>query len=151
MAAPPSGSLEDGPGAADVGSPRRRITAARYNELLAAHGWLDEPSPDYLRAVKSASERVDTLSFAVREHTVVSKETRFALEELVAAREQLYSQLYSHDNMLGHHYLRNYPMTPTGGGTRSAGAPNRCAAPAAAPVTAPKPIAGAGAGAGAGV
>ena len=81
MAAPPSGSLEDGPGAADVGSPRRRITAARYNELLAAHGWLDEPSPDYLRAVKSASERVDTLSFAVREHTAVSKETRFALEE----------------------------------------------------------------------
>ena len=36
-----------------------------------------------------------------------------AMEELDLAREQLYSQLYAHDNMLGYHYLKNYPMTPT--------------------------------------
>lgn len=35
-----------------------------------------------------------------------------AMEELDVAREQLYAQLYSHDNMLGYHYLKNYPMTP---------------------------------------
>ena len=36
-----------------------------------------------------------------------------AMEELDFAREQLYAQLYSNANMLGHHYLKNYPMTET--------------------------------------
>ena len=58
-------------------------------------------------------------------------------QELDAAREQLYAQLYTQDNMLGYHYLRNYPMTPTGGASRSHGAPRRHGAPAAAPAAAP--------------
>jgi hypothetical protein len=33
-----------------------------------------------------------------------------ALEELTASRDALYAQLCARDNVLGQHYLRNYPM-----------------------------------------
>ena len=56
-----------------------------------------------------------------------------ALEELDGAKEQLYAQLYSQDNMLGYHYLRNYPMTPREG-VNTRWQPKE-AAPAAAPMT----------------
>ena len=37
-------------------------------------------------------------------------QARIVYEDLLAARDQVYAQLYSQDNLLGFHYMRNYPM-----------------------------------------
>ena len=40
----------------------------------------------------------------------VQASAHFVLKDLEASRDQLYAQLYSQDNLLGHHYLKNYPV-----------------------------------------
>jgi hypothetical protein len=69
---------------------------------------LERPPPETSDSDRDLSrpKPKDKLRMRAQAHT--------ALEELDSARKQLYSTLYSQDNTLGYHYLRNYPMSPKG-------------------------------------
>lgn len=41
----------------------------------------------------------------------IQSQAHIVLKDLQGLRDQLYKQLYSTDNLLGHHYLKNYPIS----------------------------------------